>query len=107
MTPEQFAAWVGGGGTLMWLLLKGGAFVAETFGLRPIDKRAERDKRLAECEDEIGRLQARIVVLEAEVAILEREVKQECDRADFLERVLRRAGFQVDGNGSVTKENNP
>ncbi len=104
MTPTEFVAWVGGLTGLLMGLAKVFAYLLESLGLRPSDRRADRVHQLQELEAKVARLKQELTECEARVDELERELRAERRSVDLLERMLTRRGWTKGANGWEPEE---
>lgn len=87
MTPTEFAAWTGGITAGLMGLTKVVASLMEQLGLRPVDRRQER-------EDVIRRLKADALECEKLMDDKERQLREANNRVAYLEGILTRAGWK-------------
>jgi hypothetical protein len=89
MTPTEFAAWTGGiTGGLMGLV-RAIAFLMEKLGIRPVDRRTER-------EEVIQRLKNDAAECEKIMDEKDRALREANNRVAYLEGILMRQGWMDD-----------
>lgn len=100
MTPETFAAWVGGTGTLLITLTRSASWVMKQVAANKVERRIESDATLSA-------VKAELVDCRKEVDI-ERTRKQDTERErDIMERILFRLGYEPGGPAGWRKNGDP
>lgn len=109
MTPSEFAAWLGGCGAALGLLIKAGEWIGGRMAIHATERRRDITEMLDRQDSEIKELRAALNSerddCEERVKSLEERVQQaERDRAR-MEGVLYRMGWERDGERWKRQQN--
>src|SRR5688572_33446994 len=100
MTPEAFAAWVGGVGTAIITLTRAASWLMKRVAANKAERRAETDAT-------IGAIRTEILECRKEIEA-ERNRRQEAERErDIMERVLFRLGYEQTKEGRWRQNGEP
>lgn len=111
MTPEGFAAWVGGAGAVLGLLIKAGERIGSAMARGATERRVDLTTIITRQDEEIKRLRDDLEHEQQEcdrrTSDLERRARDAERRVTIMEGVLYRMGWEQGEDGIWTHRGRP